>query len=102
MENQADLQLAVLGASAASISYLQLESTIDFRSTPTANLLEITDLDLRGSDVRFELGPQLTIDGTDVRVRRVADGNPIDGVVDPLTGVVEVVAPVEVAGSVCT
>lgn len=97
--NQADLTLTAV-SSRSSTSYLQPPSTIDFSFTPATSLLELTDLDLRGSDLHFDFGSLLVVDVLDVRVRRSPDGAAILGSVNPESGVVSVLAPVEVDGAV--
>lgn len=97
--NQADLTLTLI-SSVSATSYLQPSSTIDFTFTPEVNLLELTDLDLRGSDLHFDFGSLLVVDVRDVRVRRTPEGSAIVGSVDADTGLVSVLAPVEVGGSV--
>lgn len=98
--NQADLTLSLGTTHVSGTTYLQPESTIDFSFTPTVNLLELTDLDLRGSDVHFDVAPLIQIDATDVHVGRLAGGAAILGLVDPVTGLVQVRASVEVESSI--
>ena len=100
LTNQADLDVTVFVTPISATSFLQPESTIAFRFTPSANLLELTDVDLRGSNVHFAINDLIGIDATDIRVRQLPGGAGIVGVVDPLSGTVGVLADVQVEGSV--